>query len=84
MPLVRVERARIIGAPQIDMDSNGNAATIHCRAIILAVHKQDGMKGGGDDRLVLQWVRRGDRWLLESYASQKNWNRAIGQRPPDR
>jgi len=80
MPQVRVERARIIGVPQIDMDSNGNAATIHCRAIILAVNKQGGMKGGGDDRFVLQWVRRGDRWLLESYASQKDWNGAAGRR----
>ena len=80
MPLVRVERARIMGAPQIDMDSSGNAATIHCRAIILAVNKQGGMKGGGDDRFVLQWVRRGERWLLESYASQKDWNGAMRRR----
>ena len=60
--------------------SSANAATVQCRGIIMAVNKQDGMKGGGDDRLVLQWVRRGDRWLLESYTSQKNWNRAIGRR----
>jgi hypothetical protein len=80
MPLVRIERARIIGAVQIDMAPNDNAATAHCRAIIIAVNKQDGMKGGDDDRFVLQWVRRGDRWLLESYTSQKDWNGAVGRR----
>ncbi len=79
MPLVRIERARIIGAPQTDMNPSGDAATVKCRGIMVAVNKQDGMKGGADDRLTLHWVRRGDRWLLESYTSLKDWNNAVGR-----
>lgn len=81
MPLVRIERARIIGAPEIDLEGtlNPTSATVKCRGVILAVNKQDGMKGGADDQLSMKWVRRGDRWLVESYVSQKNWNRAVGR-----
>lgn len=79
MPLVRIERARVIGTPQIDVDDGANSATVQCRGIIVAVNKQDGMKGGAEDRLTMNWIRQGDRWLVESYASQRNWNRAVGR-----
>jgi hypothetical protein len=81
MPLVRIDRARIIGTPEIVLEggSNINSATVKCRGVILAINKQDGMKGGTEDHLVLKWVLRDKRWLLESYTSQKNWNRALGR-----
>jgi len=79
MPLVRIERARIIGTPQIEVDDSGDAATVRCRGVILAVNKRDGMKGGADDQLTMNWIRDGDRWLVESYTSQRNWNRALGR-----
>ncbi len=79
MPTVRIERARIIGTPQTELNATQDAATIQCRGIILAVRRQDGMKGGDDDRLELHWVCRDNQWLLESYSSQKNWNRAVGR-----
>jgi hypothetical protein len=81
MPLVRIERARIIDTPEIALEGGANitSATVKCRGFILAVNKQDGMKGGADDHLVLKWVLRDKRWLLESYTSQKNWNRAVGR-----
>ena len=79
MPLVRIERARIIGAPEIEVSPDGASATAKCRGIIMAVSKRDGMKGGGDDRFVLEWIRSGDRWLLENYTSTKDWNRAAGK-----
>jgi hypothetical protein len=79
MPQVRIDRARIVGAPLIDLNSNNDAATVECRGIIVAINKRDGMKGGADDRLRLQWVRQGDQWLLESYISQKDWNTAVGR-----
>jgi hypothetical protein len=79
MPLVRIERARIIGAPETLVSANAESATVKCRGIIVAVNKQDGMKGAADDRLVLEWVRRGNRWLLERYSSQKNWDSAVGR-----
>ncbi len=76
MPQVRIERARVIGTPQINLNSTEDTATVQCRGTIIAVNKRDGMKGGGDDRLVLQFVHRSDRWMLEGYMSQKDWNAA--------
>src|SRR6476646_1950145 len=81
MPLVRIDRARIIETPEIALEGGANisSATVKCHGVIFAVNKQDGMKGGADDHLVLKWVLRDKRWLLESYTSQKNWNRAVGR-----
>lgn len=84
MPQVEIERARVIGTPEIELNSTENAATIKCRGIILAKNRKDGMKGGGDDRLVLEWVRSGDKWLLVNYTSQKDWNRALSRQNPSR
>jgi hypothetical protein len=78
MPLVQIDRARIIETPEISLE-RVSSATVKCRGVIFAVNKQDGMKGGADDHLVLKWVLRDKRWLLESYTSQKNWNRAVGR-----
>jgi hypothetical protein len=79
MPQVNIERARIMGEPQIDLTADESAATVHCRGFIMATNKRDGLKGGAEDRFVLQWVRSGSRWLLESYTSQKDWNGAVRQ-----
>jgi len=80
MPLVQIDRARILGETEIELEGAKNdAARVKCRGVIFAVNKKDGMKGGAEDRLVLKWVLRDGRWLLESYTSQKNWNRAVGR-----
>jgi hypothetical protein len=81
MPLVRIERARIIGTPEVEMQGTveSMSAVVQCRGIILAVNKKDGLKGGAEDHLKLNWVRSRDGWLLDSYTSQKNWNRAVGR-----
>lgn len=76
MPQVQIEMARILGEPQIDLSTDETTATVKCQGFIMATNKRDHMKGEGTDRFVLQWVHRGDRWLLESYTSQKNWNGA--------
>jgi hypothetical protein len=81
LPLVRVERARIVGAPEITVESGSNptSATVECRGVVVAVNKKDGMKGGAADQFSLKWVRQGDRWLLDSYKSQENWQRAAAK-----
>jgi hypothetical protein len=80
MPLVKIERARIIGTPEIEMGSgtNPNTATVKCQGVALAVNRRDGMKGGAQDHFVLTWVFRDNRWLIESYTSDKNWQHAVG------
>jgi hypothetical protein len=79
MPLVLIDRARIIGTPDIVLEANNSSATVKCRGVIVAVNKKDGMKGGAEDHFVLKWILRDKRWMLESYTSQKNWNRAVGR-----
>jgi hypothetical protein len=81
MPLVKIERARVIGTPQIDVAEGDEptTATVECRGLIVATVKKSGMKGGQDDRLTMHWIKSGDRWLVESYTSNRNWNRALGR-----
>ena len=81
MPLVKIDRARIMGSPKIDVASGPEptSATAQMRGIIVAVIKQNGMKGGQEDELTLELVRDGDRWLIESYTSKRNWHRALGR-----
>jgi hypothetical protein len=81
MPLVKIDRARVLGEPEIELASGPDptSATVKCRGIISAVNRKDGMKGGAVDDVVMTWVRSGDRWLVESYTSKKNWHRALGK-----
>jgi hypothetical protein len=82
MPLVKIERARIIGTPKIEVEagSEPDSATVTCRGLVIATVKQSGMKGGAEDELTMSWVRRGDRWLVEDYVAKKNWNNAVGRK----
>ena len=34
------------------------------------------MKGGAEDEVTLDFVKSGDRWLVENYTSKRNWDRA--------
>ena len=79
MPLVNIERARIIGTPKIELEDADEpaSATVTCRGIIIATVKQGGMKGGAEDELLMTWIRQGDRWLVQDYVAKKNWNRAV-------
>jgi hypothetical protein len=81
MPLVEIERANIMGSPQIEVGpgDDPDSATVTCRGFIVATLKQNGMKGGDGDELTMTWVRVGDRWLVEDYVAKKRWNRALGR-----
>jgi hypothetical protein len=81
MPLVEIERANLIGTPVIELGPGDEptTATAQVRGIIVARIKRNGMKGGQEDELTLSLVRQGDRWLVESYTSKRNWHRALGR-----
>lgn len=81
MPQLKIERARVLGSPKVEVASGPDpaSATVQCRGLIIAVDKRNGMKGGADDELTLQFVRVGDRWLVESYASKHNWDRDLAR-----
>jgi hypothetical protein len=77
MPQVKIERARVIGTPKIEVSSDEQTATVKCRGLIIAVIKQNGMKGGAEDEVTLEFVRNAGRWQVDSYASKRNWDRAL-------
>jgi hypothetical protein len=81
MPLVKIERARVLSTPKIELASGPEpaTATVQCRGLIVAVIKQTGMKGGAEDEVTLTFVKNGDRWQLENYTSKRNWNRALSR-----
>jgi hypothetical protein len=81
MPLVKIDRANVVGAPQIEVEPGDapDSATVICRGIIVATLRQNGMKGDSEDELTMNWVRQGDRWLVEDYVAKRNWNRAVGR-----
>jgi hypothetical protein len=81
MPLVEIERANILGTPEIELEggSDASTATAKVRGIIVARIKRNGMKGGQDDELTLLLVRNADRWQIDSYTSKRNWHRALGR-----
>ena len=81
MPLVKIERARLIGAPKVEVNYSADplTATVQCRGLVVATDKRNGIKGGAEDELIMNWVYHGDRWLIESYTAKRNWNRALGR-----
>ena len=80
MPQVRIEVANVVGAPEIEMTEDDRRATVKCRGIVVAVNRRDGMKGGGDARLIMVWVREGERWLLHDFLQDKNWSGSVRSR----
>lgn len=79
MPQVRIERARIVGTPRIEVQDEAGTqiALVQCRGLIIATHRQNGMKGGQEDVLTMTWILRNGRWLLQSYTSKRDWNRDL-------
>lgn len=78
MPLVRIEKARVVNSPQIDLNSpdDPTAAVVRFRALVQGVEKRNGMKGAAMDDLTVNFVRDGDHWLVESYTAKRNWGGA--------
>jgi hypothetical protein len=79
MPLVDVERARIIGTPEVTVDESAQpaTATVNCQALVDVTVKQNGMKGPYMDRVQIHFVRSNDDWLIESYTPAQDWRRAV-------
>jgi len=80
MPLVEVEKARILGTPQIAVDETARpmTATVNCQGLADVTVKQSGMKGPYMDRVQINFVESGGEWLIESYTPKRDWRRAAG------
>jgi hypothetical protein len=83
MPMVKVNKANIVGTPEVTLDlaTQPPTATAVAQGFIDAVLKKNGMKGGYLDRVTIDFVLDGDRWLIEDYRADRNWHRAAGGRP---
>jgi hypothetical protein len=81
MPLVTVDRARILGTPEITVETAAipPTATVNCQGFVDVTVKQNGIKGPYLDRVEIHFVRAGDRWLIESFTPQKDWHHAVGR-----
>lgn len=79
MPQVRIEKANIMGTPQVhvDMAAHPPTATVTCRGFVYGTHKRSGMTGGEPVDLVLTFVQAGDRWLVQDYTSPRDWRKAV-------
>jgi hypothetical protein len=80
MPLVVVEKARVLGTPEITVDQSAQpmTATVSCRAFAEVTVKQSGMKVPYADRVEIHFVESGGAWLIESYTPARDWRRAAG------
>ncbi len=78
MPLVEVNKANIIGTPDITVDASTQppTATVKCQGFIDVTVRQNGMHGGYMDSVTIHFVADGDRWLIESYTPARDWRRA--------
>lgn len=76
MPMFRVEAASEGGEVEVDLPadvSDGAVATAKLKPLLRVQHTQSGAVGAYFDTLELDFVRRGDRWLLRAYRPAQNW-----------
>jgi hypothetical protein len=82
MPLVVVNKARVLGTPEITVDESAQplsataTATAKCQGFVDVTVRQNGAKGPYMDRVEIHFVATGDRWLIESYTPARDWRRA--------
>jgi hypothetical protein len=78
MPLVKVNKANVVGTPEVTLNlaAQPPTATVVSQGFVDATLKKNGMKGGYLDRVTIDYVLDGDRWLIENYRADRNWHRA--------
>lgn len=78
MPLVDVEKARILGTPEITVNETGQpaTATVNCQGLVDVTVKQNGMKTPYTDHVQIHFVESNSAWLIESYTPKRDWRRA--------
>jgi hypothetical protein len=72
MPLMKVEKARSLGSLEVAVDQAAVPPTAAAtfRAFLQGVHTRSGMQlGYFNQRVDIQWAKRGDRWLISDYTA---------------
>ncbi len=80
MPLVTVEKARVVSTPQFELSppDDPTEAVVRFRAFGQGTVHRGGQKGAAMDDVAVTFVRAGDRWLVKSYSAKKDWRREAG------
>jgi hypothetical protein len=78
MPQAKVDKANVVGTPvtTVDRTTSPPRANVACRGFLHATLKRNGMVGGDLTDLVITFVERDGRWLVEDYTSSRDWRRA--------
>lgn len=74
MPLVKVDRANTAGDLAIEItDTTPPTATVRCRILIDAMHRNSGQRGAYLDFIDFVYIKRGDAWRLKEYSASEEW-----------
>ncbi|TWT99589.1 hypothetical protein Pla108_05320 [Botrimarina colliarenosi] len=83
MPMFRVDGAGEGGEVAVDFSTDppvdGTIATATLKPLIRVRHTKSGATGAYFDKLEIDLVRRGDRWLVSAYRPAKNWRDGASQ-----
>jgi hypothetical protein len=77
MPMFRVEAASQGGDARVELPGDpsveGAVATARLKPLLRVQHTKTGATGAYFDGLELDFVRRGERWLVSAYRPAQNW-----------
>ncbi len=75
MPKLDIKKARAISGVEItlDNDAHPSTGTAKFRGLFQALHKSTGVQGAKPLEVEVTFVRDGERWLVESYASPEDF-----------
>lgn len=83
MPQFRVQSASTGGGVAVELPfdpgAEGATATATLKPLIKVVHRRSGATAGYFDGLRLEFVRRGDRWLVAECVPAKDWRDEAGR-----
>jgi hypothetical protein len=72
MPQIKVEKARSLGAFEIEVagDAAPPTAMSRLRCFLQGIHQRTGMQVAYFNQQVdIQWIKRGDQWLINGYTA---------------
>jgi len=73
MPLVKVEKARVMGTIDVQVDGSPAQAVSSFRAFLDGVHGSSGMRVAYfNQRVDVNWIKKDDRWLITGYTAFYN------------
>jgi hypothetical protein len=81
MPLVDIEKANVVSAPQVDLDESPDPtkATAKFRVFVDGTVRRGGHRAAVYEDVTITFVRQDGRWLVDEYTTPRNWRRELGR-----